>query len=338
MDTANKKEIKNKEKHFEINSNKNIKIDFKLINKGNSLLISAHKKICILEIEYEAKFDLESIREKCELFRVYYSIDECLGEIFKGIDNEKIIVNEGNDSLNLIISLGNTKYKSIEFNIKEKVKAEKEIIEELYGIINNQDKEINDLKSKNNNLKNKVEYLENYMEKNINSNIIIKECEKEKLIQLLKKGIKSESNFNIIHLNLLFRASIDGDNIKAFHKCCDNISPTVSIIQTKDNFVFGGYTDHIWDNSSQCVTTDNTFMFSLNKNKIYNGKKGSFHIHCGTNEGPWFCLGSGIQGDNYFSNNKSYQWELESNKKHWEGFTEEFELVGGKKKIFYKRS
>ena len=123
-------------------------------------------------------------------------------------------------------------------------------------MINNQDKEINYLKTENNNLKNKVEHLENYMkymELSINSNIVFKEYEKENLIKLLKKGIKSKNSFNIIKLNLIFRASTDGDNNKAFHKYCDNISPTVSIIQTKNNFIFGGYTDHIWDNKSLYV-------------------------------------------------------------------------------------
>ncbi len=208
-------------------------------------------------------------------------------------------------------------------------------------MINNQDKEINYLKTENNNLKNKVEHLENYMkymELSINSNIVFKEYEKENLIKLLKKGIKSKNIFNIIKLNLIFRASTDGDNNKAFHKYCDNISPTVSIIQTKNNFIFGGYTDHIWDNKSGCVKTNNTFMFSLNKNKIYKGKEGCNHIHCGLSEGPWFCNGTGVQGNDYFKTNKSFQRDLKSNQESWENFTEaeEFELVGGTKNFFVK--
>ena len=208
-------------------------------------------------------------------------------------------------------------------------------------MINNQDKEINYLKTENNNLKNKVEHLENYMkymELSINSNIVFKEYEKENLINLLKKGIKSKNSFNIIKLNLIFRASTDGDNNKAFHKYCDNISPTVSIIQTKNNFIFGGYTDHIWDNKSGCVKTNNTFMFSLNKNKIYKGKKGCNHIHWGLSEWPWFCNGTGAQGDDYFKIDKSFQWDLKSNQVSWENFTEaeEFELVGGTKNFFVK--
>ena len=205
-----------------------------------------------------------------------------------------------------------------------------------------QNKEISDLKSHNENLKDTVEHLEkymkNYFELSLNSNIILKEYEKENIIKLLRKGIKLKNNFNIIKLNLLFRASIDGDNNKAIHKCCDNISPTLSIIQTKNNYIFGGYTDHIWDNYSGCVKTNNSFMFSLNKNKIYNGKKEHAHIHCGITEGPWFCNGSGVQGDNYLKTEKSFQWGLKTNQETWENFNEaeEFELVGGTSNFMVK--
>ena len=77
MITSNKIEIKNKEKLFEINSNKNIKINFHFINKGNSLIILANKKKGYLKLEYENEFDLFYIR-KIKLFQVYDSIDECL--------------------------------------------------------------------------------------------------------------------------------------------------------------------------------------------------------------------------------------------------------------------
>ena len=180
--------------------------------------------------------------------------------------------------------------------------------------------------------------MKNYIELSFNSNTLFKEYEKENLIKLLREGINSKNNINIIKLNLLFRATVDGDNNKAFHKCCDNISPTVSIIQTKKNFIFGGYTDHVWDSFSNCVETNNTFMFSLNKNKIYPGKKGCAHIHCGITEGPWFCGGSGVQGDGYLTTEKSFQWDLKSNRVSWEKFNEaeEFELVGGTKNFGVK--
>ena len=69
-------------------------------------------------------------------------------------------------------------------------------------------------------------------------------------------------------------------------------------------------------------------MFSFDKNKIYVGKNGGT-IHCASDHGPWFCNGAGIYLDNYFKTNNSFQWDLNTNKNCFDGFTEDFELVGG---------
>ena len=150
-------------------------------------------------------------------------------------------------------------------------------------------------------------------------------------INLIKTGIKNLDNSKKIKLTLLFRASRDGDTISSFHKKVDGIAPTISLIQTKNNnYIFGGFTEHSWDSSSGCVKTNNTFMFSFNKNKIYMGKNGG-QIHCAKDYGPWFCGGAGVYQDHYFNTNNSYQWGLSSNKGSFDGFEEDFELVGGTK-------
>ena len=45
--------------------------------------------------------------------------------------------------------------------------------------------------------------------------------------------------------NLCYRASQDGWNAQDFHRCCDNIGPTVLLIKA-NNCIFGGYTDKNW--------------------------------------------------------------------------------------------
>ena len=44
-----------------------------------------------------------------------------------------------------------------------------------------------------------------------------------------------------------------------------------------------------------------------------------------------FFGGAGVYQDHYFNTNNSYQWELSSNKGSFDGFEEDFELVGGTK-------
>ena len=45
---------------------------------------------------------------------------------------------------------------------------------------------------------------------------------------------------------LLFRASRDGWASYDFHRHCDNMGPTITVLKS-GNYIFGGYTDQSWD-------------------------------------------------------------------------------------------
>ncbi len=49
--------------------------------------------------------------------------------------------------------------------------------------------------------------------------------------------------------NLLYRASRNGWAASNFHSCCDNNGPTVTVVKS-GNYIFGGYTDKLWDGRS----------------------------------------------------------------------------------------
>ena len=58
---------------------------------------------------------------------------------------------------------------------------------------------------------------------------------------------------------LLYRASRDGSYGSAFHKRCDNIGPTVTVVKSGAN-VFGGFTERAWTSKTantafDCVLT-----------------------------------------------------------------------------------
>ena len=180
---------------------------------------------------------------------------------------------------------------------------------------------INEKKITANNLKNMFNiYLNSLESKLLTSN---------DQLELIKTGIKNYDNKKKIKIKLLFRASRDGDNNKSYHEKCDGISPSISVIKTKTGYTFGGYTDCSLNSNSGCTKTNNSFIFSFDKMKIYKGVDGGY-FHCGSDCGPWFCGCIGADGDNYFETENSYQWEINSFK-YFEGFTEEYELVGGKR-------
>ena len=68
----------------------------------------------------------------------------------------------------------------------------------------------------------------------------------------------------------MFNSKLDGYTIENFHKKVDNNSPTIFIIKTATNRIFGGYTEHIWNiKNDGHYKDDNAFVFSLNNKKKY---------------------------------------------------------------------
>ena len=46
--------------------------------------------------------------------------------------------------------------------------------------------------------------------------------------------------------SLLFRTSSDGYTPTDFHRCCDNKGPTLVLIKSRGEYIFGGYTSKSW--------------------------------------------------------------------------------------------
>ena len=76
---------------------------------------------------------------------------------------------------------------------------------------------------------------------------------------------------------LCYRASVDGWRGEDFHRKCDDVGPTVTLVKCGTN-VFGGYTDQNWKQSSGKVSVlvcvSKFFKLPLTR---FNAK---FLIHC----------------------------------------------------------
>ena len=90
----------------------------------------------------------------------------------------------------------------------------------------------------------------------------------------------SDKNFinKKLKMKLLYRVSRDGDSSSTFHQKCDNIKDTVTLVKTKNNLIFGGYTNQTWNG-------DNIYKKDDNKKTIYS-------IYCNKGYGP--CFGDAI--------------------------------------------
>ena len=159
----------------------------------------------------------------------------------------------------------------------------------------------------NKELKKRIEILENEMKEikkilnpdfNINrikignKSVIMKENE----FDLIYLAIKSRLNKEVKELKKLYQATIDGDGAINFHSRCDNIPNTLVLIKSAGNRRFGGFTSAQWSSpsSSEGKNDPNTFLFSLDKQKIYSYNNNGLPIYNHKDYGPIFGNGYDI--------------------------------------------
>ena len=97
------------------------------------------------------------------------------------------------------------------------------------------------------------------------------------------------SNLKLKKYRLIYRATRDGDSANTFHSICDNYKNLIILIKTKKGVRFGGFTSNNFKASSHSKKdTNNAFIFSLDKKKVYSILSDKYAIYCYENNGPCF--------------------------------------------------
>ena len=245
--------------------------------------------------------------------------NELLKEEIKNLKNE-------NESLSNDINILNDKLNQEKTSINEE--EIKRLIEEnsVFRIKAQENellkKQIEDLQYQIQMEQEKQEYDES---KEVKGDIIHDGKELDMIIKKINKENKK------IIINLLYKASADGDTASAFHEKCDDANSTIVLVETKDGMRFGGYTTCSW--SGNCVDKNDSeaFIFSFDKMKTYDNIPGDEAIGCYPKFGPIF-LGCQIKiFDNAFTKGgTTYEKELNFNTE------EDYELTGGKRSFEIK--
>ncbi|CAF1464475.1 unnamed protein product [Adineta steineri] len=68
---------------------------------------------------------------------------------------------------------------------------------------------------------------------------------------------------------LIYKATRDGFTGNAFHSCCDNKGPTMTIIHSNNNYLFGGYTSISWTSNSSENNDTKAFFIYFDKSSQY---------------------------------------------------------------------
>lgn len=145
------------------------------------------------------------------------------------------------------------------------------------------------------------------------------------------------SKYNPTSYKIIYKSSIDGDNVKTFHSNCDGEENTLIIIETTKGLKFGGFTSVGFDNTGYELRDDNAFLFSIDKQKVYDIISGNNAIYCNRKFGPIFCSKPDSTAysifipDNYLKNKstttkKCFCYKMEEN----------FELNNGTKEFLVK--
>ena len=125
------------------------------------------------------------------------------------------------------------------------------------------------------------------------------------LIKTIQKSFGSDFTFK-----LLYRASRDGWQSTDFHRLCDKKGPTVVIVKVDNGRLCGGYCSIGWKSSGGWQHDNNSFLFSLDSLKKYNGSQqghgGQVYLYSGN--GPWFgyCGSLGFNSNPMNQANKGY--------------------------------
>ena len=93
-------------------------------------------------------------------------------------------------------------------------------------------------------------------------------------------------------LTLLYRASRDGWMGIDFHSRCDNQGPTFTLLKTGKGRVCGGFTSVDWDSSNTNKKDIESFMFSVDHQRMFKVSGSRNSINCYNTFGPSFesCL------------------------------------------------
>ena len=248
-------------------------------NSSSALLITISDEGDLLKKEYSKEFTLKDLSQNGKFFKFLDDIASVIISLKETFENKKPRIKEENNYIELKIIPLLTAMGETTLIIPIKKSDDKEILNNLCDIIKEQANDIKDLKER-------VNILEQKMKKLEENNIIKRIKNKDGLIGDI---IKNEEQYNLIcdyidknkdfKFELLYKGTKDGDTYNIFHKKCDNQGPTISIIESTDGQIFGGYASKSWDiNSKSDIPDPDSFLFNINIKKKYcvSNNKGLF--------------------------------------------------------------
>ena len=250
-----------------INNNQGILYELtnKIDDNNNMLILTCLNTSIICNYLYEIKLGLDDFIRINRNFRVFINIEEIKNLICDLIENNRIQIENINNSENIKIFFNITNLTGSQERVE--IELEKKEIDNN-ALIKNLIEKVNNLIEENKTLNIKLNLLNNLIYHKIDSKII--QNEKEQL--LIENRLKQIPIFKnkIFLTHLLFNSTYHGDKAYNFHRKCDNKNNLLFLIKTKKQLRFGGFTSVFINGNDKLIEDDDAFCFSLTLNKIYN--------------------------------------------------------------------
>lgn len=256
----------------------------------SNLNITIKRDIIIPRKKYEANFTLEELIAKSKWFRIFDSTQEAFNEMHLNLIENQYRLIETTNSIDFLFKIPLKTKDEIILSLIESSPQLEDIIPDLQLSINQISKILCSLNTKFEILENN-EFKKLYQKEELRSS---DQCLLQKDEENLIKAKLSTSDNKTIDFVFIYKATIDGDKSDNFHSCCDYQGPTVIILKTTRGFVFGGYTSESWDKSGEFKCDNDSFLFSMNFQRIYPINANTKAIYCLTTYGPTFGGGHDI--------------------------------------------
>eukprot|EP01084_Bolivina_argentea_P107223 191726_1 len=124
-----------------------------------------------------------------------------------------------------------------------------------------------------------IEYLQHLVDYTSIDSTILCEYDKWVLIELLFRSnntlLKTSNKYK---LKLLYSAQIHGWAAENYHSKCDHYSPTITIINSNYDHIFGGFTNVPLSDNHEVYSDKNAFLFLIRSNPTKNDKPQIFKL------------------------------------------------------------
>ena len=301
--------------HSKLSGKITYSLDF--LNKRDSIEI---KSKCLEEPNppiYYGVFTKEKFQKFHKFFRQFDSIDEIF-DFLKNIGLEKItsllyeenllkvkieipslITNRPANSFIIMLIKENLNSNELLNKLNEKVQEIdilKKRVDFLYKYFDIKENDIDSMNSFND--------LSIQIFNAINSKVFKSHNE----ISFINQGIIKSFNKSVTKMELIYRASRDGDSSKNFHNMCDGKSNTLTVIKTSVGKRFGGFSQGKWESEQKYISDEKAFLFSIDEKEFYFIKKdqSEFALFCNKNNGPAFGKGPDFLISSNCRNNSSF--------------------------------